>query len=177
MKAARTRALNRKHAGTGKHGGTGKHTPAAQGRSASAHGQRARRVAKGTKAAHLRALSPGAACCPAEALAASLRLSGWPVSPADVLALYRHTAGSPGAGATIVASLEAAYRFGLAGVRPVEFAQAGLDDPAAVLLGLDMPEGRHAVTLDLSGAVWSWGALYDLTGEAVIEEAWAVTWP
>jgi hypothetical protein len=49
--------------------------------------------------------------------------------------------------------------------------------PGALLYGLDLPEAPHAVTLDPSGAVWSWGALYEMTAEAVIEEAWSVTWP
>src|SRR6185312_13645765 len=35
------------------------------------------------------ALGDGVACCAAEALAASLRLAGWPVTDDDVLALYR----------------------------------------------------------------------------------------
>jgi hypothetical protein len=70
------------------------------------------------------ALGSAVACCSHEALAASLRLSGWPVSDADVLALYWHTARDEHAGASILATLEAAGEFGLAGVRPVSFGSA-----------------------------------------------------
>jgi hypothetical protein len=78
------------------------------------------------------ALGSAVACCSAEALAASLRLSGWPVSDEDVLALYWHTARDEHAGASIVATLEAAAEFGLAGVRPVSFEER----PPAVACGL-----------------------------------------
>ena len=191
MKAARTRALNRKHAGTAKHSSTAKHTGSASRKGATAHKQVAKRAAATVKAAHLRAWSPGgASCCSAEALAASLRALGRPVAAQDVIALYERTADSPDAGASIVATLDAAWRFGLGGVRPVSYepfeglivgdvAPAGAlhaGQPRGLLLGLDMPEGRHTVALDPSGDVWSWGGLHELTGEAVIEEAWAVTW-
>lgn len=242
MKAAKTRALHRKHAGTGKHHSSAKHTPTAHRKGATGHKQVARRTVAQVKAAHARALSAGdVSCCSAEALAASLRLAGVAVADADVLALYWHTAESANAGASIAGTLETAYRWGLAGTRPESFvpvdvheldatacshgtraehaaeldtlqtgqldclddvpvalldchqpfAVAGFDgyrgdvgrgDPARVLvhsliLGLDLPEGPHAVTLDPGGGVWSWGELYELGGEAVIEEAWAVTWP
>ncbi len=183
MKAARTRALNRKHAGTSKHAGTAKHTPTAHKKAATAHGQVARRTAKQVRAAHLRALGCVASCS-AEAVGMSLRLAGWPVTGQDVLALYRHTADSPDTGASIWRTLEAAMAFGLAGVRPATFQllgpEVGIELPhsnSACILGLDLPEGPHAVTLDASGAVWSWGALHEMTPEAVVEEAWAVTWP
>lgn len=70
------------------------------------------------------ALGSAVACCSAEALAASLRLTGHAVSDADVLALYWHTARDEHAGASIVATLEAAAEYGLAGVRPVSFGSA-----------------------------------------------------
>jgi hypothetical protein len=204
MKAAKTRALNRKHAGTAKHTATAKHTPAAHKRGAAAAKQTARRTALTPKAAKARALSGGIACCCAEALAASARLAGWPVADVDVLALYRHTADSPVEGASIWRTLEAALASGLAGVRPVWFGKCPPDhtplpfgqrldagDPDlgevyhgagdrlshGLILGLGLPEAPHAVTLDPSGAVWSWGALYEMTAEAVIDEAWAVIWP
>jgi hypothetical protein len=176
MKAAKTRALNAKHAGTKKHLGTVKHTPTAQKKAATAHKQAARRSAAVTKAAHLRALG-ALPCCSAEAVAASLRLAGGPVTDSAVLALHRYAGGSGSAALTIEAALAAACEAGLGGVRPLNFSPVGLDDPAAVILGLDLPEGPHAVTLDPSGAVWSWGALHEMTPEAVVEEAWAVTWP
>jgi hypothetical protein len=183
-----------------------------------------------------RKLSAGdVACCSAEALAASLRLAGHPVTDEDVLELYWLTASDPDEGASILATLEAAQRFGLAGIRPAEvhegnvaderigaqqhpelhplhlselellddsavalldrhepFALGGLDgdggdagrrDPALVfvhplIVGVTLPGGPHALTVDPSGAVWSWGELHD-PGELLpgpIEEAWEVRW-
>jgi len=179
LKAARTRALNKKHAGTAKHASTAKHTPTATKKAATAHGQKARRTAAQVKAAHITALSPGVACCSAEALAASLRLSGVAVSDRDVLALYKRTADSPDAGASIWATLEAAWRHGLAGVRPLDFRPvdlAGVTSGSGLILGLELPEGPHAVAGGDDGGVWSWGRLWDMTDEAVVEEAWQVTW-
>lgn len=179
MKSAATRALNKKHAGTAKHKPTPKHKPTAHKKAATAHKQTARRTALTAKAAHARALSIGdVSCCTADALAASLRLSGWTVTAADVLALYRLTADSPDAGASIVATLDAAYVFGLAGVRPVSFAEVrDLDTPGPLLLGVDLP-GRHTV-LAHEGRWWSWSEPFPLAAfpDAVIEEAWEVTWP
>jgi hypothetical protein len=130
------------------------------------------------------ALGEGVACCSAEALAASLRLAGRPAGDDDVLELYWRTADDADAGASILATLEAAARFGLAGVRPASFAPVGLADPwrpldeghRGVILGLDLP-GPHAV-LDDGRAWWSWGNPYDPAAfpDAVIEEAWEVTW-
>jgi hypothetical protein len=183
VKSAATRALNKKHAGTAKHLSKAKHKPTAHKKAAAAHKQAARRTALTAKAAHARALSIGdVSCCTATALARSLRLSGWPVDDADVLALYKLTADSPDAGASILATLDAAYVFGLAGVRPVSFQLAvpgELEDSrfANLLLGLELPEGPHTVLACTSGDVWSWGDVYSLGDEAVIEEAWEVTWP
>lgn len=178
MKAAKTRALH-KRATHGSKRSTSTHAAAkAHKRAPKVKKTPVRRTAVQVKAAHARAFSPGgAACCSAEALAASLRLAGWPVADVDVLALHKLTASSPDAAAPLWRTLEAALAYGLAGVRPVSFEPVSLDDPAAVILGLDLPEAPHAVTLDPSGGVWSWGGLYDLGGEAVVEEAWTVTWP
>lgn len=51
------------------------------------------------------------------------------------------------------------------------------DTGHGLILGLDLPEGPHAV-LATDGGWWSWGELYDPAQfpGAVIEEAWAVTW-
>ena len=120
----------------------------------------------------------GVACCAAEALAASLRLTGGAVADEDVLALYWHTAGSPDAGASILTTLEAAWRYGVGGHFPAGFRPATrLDFQRSVLLGLDLPEGPHTV-LDDGEAWWSWGEPFDPAGfpGAVIEEAWAVSW-
>ena len=82
--------------------------------------QPARKAGHAKKARKIRGLSAGdVQCCAAEALAASLRLAGGAVSDADVLALYWHTADGPDAGASILATLEAAAEHGLGGVRPV----------------------------------------------------------
>lgn len=176
LKAARTRALNKKHAGTGKHASTAKHTSTAK-KTATAHAQTAHRTAAQVKAAHVRALGD-VPCCVAEAIAASLRLTGRPVSDRDVLALHMHAAGSLSVAATIPATLEAAYRHGLAGVRPLDFGLVdvtGVTFGSGTVLGLELPEGPHAVAGGDDG-VWSWGGLYLMTAEAVVEEAWQVTW-
>jgi len=69
------------------------------------------------------ALGDAVACCAAEALAASLRLSGIPVTDADVLALHRLSGADDDAGGPIQAVLEAASGFGLAGVRLYDAAE------------------------------------------------------
>ena len=130
-----------------------------------------------SKAKRTLALGEAVGCCAAEALAASLRLAGHPVSDRDVLALYKLTADDPDAGASIWDTLLAAAEHGLAGVRPVSFGPVDLDDPAAAVLGVELP-GPHTVTLDADGAWWSWGEPYDPAAfpDAVIEEAWEVRW-
>jgi hypothetical protein len=158
------------------------HVPAKvkQARHAAAVKASKTRAANARKAkAHPRrqlALDEGVACCSAEALAASLRRSGWPVSDLDVLALYLHTTGDLDRGAHILATMEAAGEFGLAGVRPVSFGPVDLDDPAALILGLTLP-GPHAV-LD-TGSEWiSWGQAWPVSAfpDVVLEEAWLVDW-
>lgn len=149
------------------------------------------------------ALGSAVACCSAEAVAASLRLAGHAVTDSDVLALYWHTARDEHAGASILATLEAAAEFGLAGVRPVSFRAVGPDETvaslltcedairdshnrrsgagpangaASLLLGLELP-GPHAVADD-GGCWWSWGERWPAWAfpDAAIEEAWSVTW-
>lgn len=155
------------------------------------------------------ALGEAVACCAAEALAASLRLTGWPVSDADVLALYELTAGDEDEGATIGATLEAAAEHGLGpgfpvwrvlADSPLLLADSDASDGASfgglfpcrgqlsgsvprpgdsmpLILGLKLPEGPHAVCDD-GAAWWSWGQPCDRAAfpDAVIEEAWQVTW-
>ena len=72
------------------------------------------------------ALAEGVACCSAEALAASLRLAGGAVSDDDVLELHWRAGGSADEGVSILAALEAASVFGLAGFRPTGFSAAHL---------------------------------------------------
>lgn len=134
------------------------------------------------------ALGDGVACCSAEALAASLRLAGWPVTDADVLALYRRTAADLDAGASILATLEAAAEYGLAGWRPrFEVAEtpaleegfsAKITRPGlrSLILGLALP-APHAV-LD-TGSEWiTWGQAWPARAfpDAELEEAWTVEW-
>ena len=136
------------------------------------------------------ALGEAVACCAAEALAASLRLTGRRVSDADVLALYERTADGPDVGASILATLEAAAEYGLAGVHLIDFREVMPHDPdwyqrslpslcetrAGLILGADLP-GPHAL-LDDGRCWWSWGEPHDPAAfpYAVIEEAWAVAW-
>lgn len=118
-------------------------------------------------------------CCTAEALASSLRMAGWPVGDEDILALYFLTTDDPIAQTTIPAMLEAASRFGLAGVRPIDWDRIGDEafQPGDIQ-GLELLDGRrHVVTLTRAGQ-WSWGShwsLEDLPGYA--EETWTVRWP
>ena len=159
------------------------------------------------------ALGDAVACCAAEALAASLRLAGDSVADRDVLTLHRLSGADDDAGGTILAALEAAGEYGLAGFRPVDYrpAECGRDllgrrgeigqaidgflecpagyrqpardyapfpviHAASVILGVELP-GPHTVLATPDGW-WSWGELYDPAGwpDAVIEEAWAVSW-
>jgi len=172
-----------KHVGTSKHTSTSKHTPAKTLTSKTAGGKtKVTAVALPVVGAKAVGLSPGdVQCCAAEALAASLRLSGRPVSDEDVLALYWHTAGDEDAGASILSTLEAAWRYGLGGVRPrweVAEAPAFMTDfiPQGLILQVELP-GPHAVLATPDGW-WSWGELHDPAQwpDAVVEEAWAVSW-
>lgn len=205
VKAAAAKGHTKKHAVKHHkhkaHHHTAKHHPAASGHTSHITVHKAKVHTKAKHATHHEArglaLSPGdVACCAAEALAASLRLSGVPVSDEDVLALYWHTADDPEAGASIEATLEAAWRYGLGGVRPASHDQISLpggqlhaatlgelDDLAArglhggsLILGVDLP-GPHTVLATPDGW-WSWGEAWCPCEfpDAVIEEAWAVTW-
>jgi hypothetical protein len=176
---------------------------AAHHKGATGHAHKHHKAAKHHAAAHKHkgsvhrglALGDAVACCAAEALAASLRLSGLAVSDADVLALHRLSGADDDAGAPVLAALEAASESGLAGVRPANFmladerdfagqlapalghANDGRTEPISLILGVDLP-GPHAVLATPDGW-WSWGELYCPWCEwpdAVIEEAWAVSW-
>jgi len=143
---------------------------------------------KVAKPAKPRTLSPGAvALCPAEAVAAAARIAGWAVTDEDVLDLYARCADGPSSGFTIAAALTAGLRFA-----PMNFEPAALDDDyrrwgrpagaapadtgAALILGVDLPEGPHAVTVAPDGCWVSWGQHYDPFPGAVVEEAWLVRW-
>lgn len=147
---------------------------------------------KHTKA-HKLAIGDAIACCAAEALAATLRLAGQPVTGDQVLELYWLTAGDEDAGAPIAVTLAAAAEHGLAGYRPIfeevmPSAPAGRDTSCPLdglrasragqlILGLELP-GPHAVAVDHRGGWWSWGRRWDPSAfpAAVAEEAWAVSW-
>jgi hypothetical protein len=134
------------------------------------------------------ALGGAVACCAAEALAASLRLAGGAVSDADVLALYWATASDADDGASILATLEAAAEFGLAGVRPAEIKE---DVGSFLNSGLILGVGPHTVTIadiawDKNGvdsefpqvSVATWGDIVPVTPAFIesADEAWQVTW-
>ena len=182
----------KKHAGGGKHhaGGQGgaKHHPhhmsahekklrAADRKKAHQHAVgHAGKAGKSPKAAKAKQLALGAdvACCSAEALAASLRLSGWSVTDADVLALYRLAAPDDDHGATIEAVCVAAQSFGLAGVRLERFWPAR-PHASEIVLGLTGPD--HAVLATPEGW-WSWGFLLEhcFLPYTDIDEAWELRW-
>lgn len=146
--------------------------------------------------------------CAAAAVANSLLLAtGERVSDEDVLVLHVAAAGSPDAGASVLGVLEAAQRYGLAGVTPAALSpvRAALTcctfstDPRAdrsgrrryygtvqapqplpsVILELALPGGIHAVLLGDGFAV-TWGQAIPVT-PAFLEHqavaAWALTWP
>lgn len=95
------------------------------------HHHKPKATRKPKKAHKPRGLAIGSAwaCCSAEALGASLRLAGWPVGDADVLALHVAAGGTRDAGVPIAAALETAAHYGLAERRPV-FAEYQIDDPS-----------------------------------------------
>lgn len=197
MKAARTRALNKKHAGTAKHASTAKHTGTATRKSATAAKQKATRTAKQVAAAKARAWTPDGdvALCSARAVAEALRIAtGRAVTDADVLSWYWATAAHADEGQTILDALSAAQLQGwqIAADGPVQHPQVepNFDGwlrmargdlaadvagavPHAVILGVDWPE-PHAV-VELDGVWWSWGEPYEPWTDQ-ISEAWAVTW-
>lgn len=179
--------------GSSKHGTSVKHVTAVKHRKAltakqlaaikkwqQAGTKAAAAAAKAKHATHPKtqlALGDSVSCCAAEAVAASLRLAGGAVSDADVLTLYLATADDLGAGASILATLEAAAEHGLAGHRP-RFAPAGSGSGGVMVVRVTLPGGSHALTIDPDAGIWSWGALYALGDlrPGAIEEAWVVTW-
>ena len=121
------------------------------------------------------AVGEGVACCSAEALAASLRLAGWPVGDGDVLALHEAAGGSQDAGVSILAVLETAARVGLAGVHLRGFEPVTVTGDG-VIARVELP-GAHALTVGGPG-FWSWGEWHpweDFPG-LVADEAWLVEW-
>lgn len=122
----------------------------------------------------------GVACCAAEAVAASLRLAGHQVTGGQVLELHQLAGGGDDDGVSIGEALSAAWLFGLAGRKPADMRHIALDGPLAgsLIVGLELPGGPHAVTVDPGGQVWSWGErvpLASLQPQALID-AWVVTW-
>jgi hypothetical protein len=183
MKA--TKGHTSKHAGGGKHAGSAKHAPSKAQLAARKKFQQG-----GAHAAHLHAVAKHAghpkpakwsptldvACCAAEAVAASLRLTGHTVTDRDVLDLYWLTADDADAGAGLWATIEAAAEYGIAGVQPLD-ARPAERALTGVIFGVDLAE-RHALTVDGHG-VWSWGAWRPVSCGllAGADEAWVITWP
>lgn len=186
MKAAK--GSTSKHAGTAKHVVAAKHKPSAAQAAAVAKAKAAAmaKVAKqrvvAKQAAHAKpqkaTWSPNldVACCAAEALAVSLRLTGRAVSDQDVLDLYWRTTSDPEGGATLWETFEAAAAYGIGGVQLLDARPAGLAE-TGVILGVDLAQ-RHAMTIDEHG-VWTWGQWRPLSDGllAAADEAWVITWP
>lgn len=187
MKAAAARGTTAKHAGTAKTAGSRKHAPTRQPRHHQATAHKPATTAKAKHPTHAKARGAaatldGTACCATEALAASLRLAGWPVGGDDVLALHEAAGGTRDAGVPILAALRAARAHGLAGVRPSSFAAVDIAGRimyrAGQILGLELP-GPHYVVQAGDGCWISWGEHYDPAEfpGAVVEECWEVAWP
>jgi hypothetical protein len=162
------------------HHNRGKHNPQHQPRQHHRHTkQPVHTVGAGHKHAKRGlALLDGLPVCAAEALAASLRITGRPVSDAAVLALYERAGCASDAGTCVLCALEAAARFGLAGVRPGSFGQVGqVAAGTSLILGVELP-GAHTVYATPAGW-WSWGELHCPCEwpDATIGEAWEVAWP
>jgi hypothetical protein len=210
VKKTAAKGHTHKHAG-GHHKHAGhhsKHHPVHHHKGATAHGHHVHTVARHPSHPKARglALGEGVACCSAEALAASLRLAGGVVDDDDVLELHWRAGGTADEGVSVLAALEAAAEFGLAGYRPAKVINARLEDDlgvtlefklhadedidvaeivaglhryghdTSVILGLELP-GPHAVLAE-PGRWWSWGERYDPSDfpYARVEECWAVAW-
>lgn len=193
VKKTAAKGHTRKHAkATTKHAKTAKHHPVHHVKAATAHGTKVHAKAKPAthaKAKGLALVSGDVACCVSEALAASLRLQGLPVTGADALRLHRLAGADDDRGAPVPAMLEAASAFGLAGFRP-RITQGERDFAAllapgradgrqlnatSLILSLDQPS--HAVLATPEGW-WSWGELWCPCEfpDAVIDGAWLVSW-
>lgn len=181
MKQPQGSGHTKKHARSSKHAhNKGKHNPKQQPATHHHHQkQHVHTVTHHPKKTKRGLAITGLDCCAAEALAASLRLTGRAVSDADVFTLYRHTVGGSDAGASIWETLDAAYAWGLGGIRPVSYGPAvAAGDRGGLLLGVDLP-GPHTVCAQ-AGLWWSWGRAWCphcWFPDAVLEEAWEVTWP
>ena len=189
MVPVKSTGTTKKHAGGGKHHGGGKHNP----KHISAHDAKLRakdrRIARAKAIQHAMkhphvAGKPGRAkglplgeavpCCSAEALAASLRLAGWPVSDADTYRLHVLAGGAENSPVAIQAALEAATRAGLAGIRLLRYWAAS---PASLEVVLGLTEPDHAVLATPEGW-WSWGFLlgHGFMPYTEIDEAWELRW-
>lgn len=113
--------------------------------------------------------------CVPEALAASLRVLGYPVTDADIMDLFWWAAGDAEVGCSIQAAIEAAGERGLAGVRLTYAEMVEYGQPDCAILGLAGPQHTVYATGD---GWWTWGTLAQPQEfpDAIIEEAWAVTW-
>ena len=63
----------------------------------------------------------------------------------------------------------------LVGGERIQVERVVAEEPHVLIIGLELPGGPHAVTLDPDGTVWSWGEPWEFP-DAIVEEVWAVTW-
>lgn len=109
--------------------------------------------------------------CGAVAVAASLQAwTGLMIADGEIWDLFRRAGEAP-----IAQVLETAQEYGLAGWRLASFepADPGIFHPA-LLYGVQLAHGYHAVVAAASGGLLSWGLEIPLQGEP--SEAWMLEW-
>ncbi len=179
-----TTGTSKKRAGGTKHHGgksatAKKHHPQHQPAQAHQGGKHAAPAHGKSPRRGLPLLANGVCCCTPEALAESLRMAGWPAERGDMLELYFAMTDDPNAGVSIPAALEAASKFGVAGVKPVSWAQIPneLWQPGDIEGWLMDNGDRHSVALTRSGMI-SWGEHWmPDTLPRTVEETWTIRWP
>lgn len=117
--------------------------------------------------------------CTAQALVASLRLSGWPAGEDDALEFYFRLTDDPERGIHVEEALGEAMINGIAGVKPIEWSRSLFTNPGCVSV-LSLPTGeRHCVTSVRRG-ILSWNKFYPAnlwTPDCVTEDIFAIRWP
>jgi hypothetical protein len=154
-----------------------KSAAAAKGAAVKGHGVA---KAKGRTAKRALALNNDLGCCVAEAVSASIRLSGFPAIDENILNLFWRAGGDPDSGIAIPDMLMTTSESELVSCQLGKLIPLDPDatDPmiSNIILGLNLPS-PHAVFATPDGW-WSWGSLfspYDFP-DAVIEEAWEISW-
>ena len=145
-----------------------------------------KKTAAAKKKPGLPVVAGGGAWCAVEALGASLRAQGWPVTELDVAALYLACTPDLDAGIPVAEAAAAAAEYGLAGaylasweeVVPHERNSPPLHETqAGLILDVDLP-GRHVIYA-VNDTWWSWGEPWAATTEfpdALVYGAWRATW-